>query len=317
MVRNRPNIPGPPRTVALTDTLNKAVAGTEGGALMLGRVLSLLYGAASYLIFAATFLYGIAFVGDLRAVAPRTIDLNPLGNGESLWQRITIDGLLLVLFGMQHSVMARQWFKEKWTRIIPAAAERSTYVLAASLSLMLLYWYWRPIGGESGVWEIQNATGRILLIALFWAGWGIALVSTLLIDHLDLFGLKQVYCYARRIDYSPPAFRSRGLYNWVRHPIYLGTIVAYWSTPRMSVGHLLFAMTTTGYILLAIRFEERDLIRHHGKTYANYRKQVSMLTPVLGVRSQVSGARSGGAGVSAPDAQPIPDTDPSHLTPRS
>jgi protein-S-isoprenylcysteine O-methyltransferase Ste14 len=254
---------------------------------MLGRVLAFVYGVVCYLTFFGTFLYAIGFVGGgnlygagRALVVPRSIDLTPVGAGESLVQRLLIDAVLLSLFAIQHSVMARQWFKRRWTKIVPTPVERSTFVLVASLLLLLLFWQWRPMGLERTVWDVQNSVGRLVLQSLFWVGWLIVLISTFLIDHFDLFGLKQVYCYLKGIECPAPAFRTPALYRGVRHPIYLGFIIAFWCTPRMSVGHLFFAVMTTAYMLVAIQFEERDLIKAHGDTYERYRKHVSMLTPV-------------------------------------
>jgi len=254
---------------------------------MVSRVLGFVYGVACYLFFFCTFLYAIGFVGggnlygpDKKLVVPRSIDLTSTGAGESIAIRLLIDAVLLGLFAVQHSVMARQWFKQRWTRAVAPMLERSTYVLLASLTLALLFWQWRPLGLARVAWDVQNQTGRLVLEALFWLGWLTVLVSTFLIDHFGLFGLKQAWCYMKGGQLEPPEFKTPGLYRGVRHPIYLGFIIAFWSTPRMSIGHLFFAGMTTAYILLAIQFEERDLIRSHGEEYETYRKQVSMLTPV-------------------------------------
>jgi len=254
---------------------------------MLTRVLGFVYGVVCYLIFFLTFLFAIGFVGGgnlygagKSLVAPRSIDMMPAGAPESLALRLIIDVLLLSLFAIQHSVMARAWFKRRWTQIVSPSMERSTYVLIASLVLQVIFWNWRPIGTERVAWDVHNSTGRLVLEGLFWLGWLIVLTSTFLIDHFDLFGLKQAYCYLRGVECPPPAFRTPGFYRGVRHPIYLGFIIAFWSTPRMSIGHLLFAGMTTAYMIVAIQFEERDMIRAHGEKYENYRKHVSMLTPV-------------------------------------
>jgi protein-S-isoprenylcysteine O-methyltransferase Ste14 len=254
---------------------------------MITRILGFVYGVLCYLIFFGTFLCAIGFVGGgnlygegKALVVPRGIDLLVTGSGEGLAQRLIIDALLLSLFAIQHSVMARAWFKRRWTQIVARQLERSTYVLLASLTLLLLFWQWRPIGLPKTVWDVQNSTGRLVLEGLFWLGWLIVLISTFLIDHFDLFGLKQAVHYLKGTESPAPAFRTPGFYRGVRHPIYLGFIIAFWSTPRMSQGHLFFAVMTTAYILLAIQFEERDMLRVHGEKYENYRKNVSMLTPI-------------------------------------
>jgi methanethiol S-methyltransferase len=240
---------------------------------MLGRIIALLYGLVCYLIFLISFLYAIGFVGNV--FVPKSIDSGP---ELPLAQTLLVDAVLLSLFAIQHSVMARQWFKRVWTNIVPEPVERSTYVLLASLILLLLFWQWRPISGI--IWNVQNPSGRTVLQGLFWIGWGIVLVSTFLIDHFGLFGLKQVYNYLRNRPTEPPPFQSPALYKIVRHPIYLGFIIAFWSAPRMTVGHLFFAIMTTGYMLVAIQFEERDLLRFYGESYGEYRRQVSMLSPI-------------------------------------
>jgi protein-S-isoprenylcysteine O-methyltransferase Ste14 len=176
--------------------------------------------------------------------------------------------------------MAREWFKRGWTKVVHPLMERSTYVLIASGALLLLFWQWRPMGLARIAWEVDNSTGRLVLQGLFWLGWLIVLISTFLVDHFDLFGLKQAYCYFKGVECPAPEFRTPGLYRVVRHPLYLGFIVAFWSTPRMSMGHLFFAVMTTVYMLIAIQLEERDLIHRFGDKYEKYRKHVSMLTPV-------------------------------------
>jgi len=239
---------------------------------MAKRIGFFVYGIVCYAIFLATFLYAVAFVGDI--VVPVKLDGPPAApRGLS----ILIDAMLLGIFAVQHSVMARKWFKERWTRIVSPVVERSTYVLFASLALMLMFWQWRPIGGV--VWSVSNPAGRAVLWTLFAFGWSLVLASTFLINHFDLFGLRQVWLSLRGRPYARLHFGTPGPYRVVRHPLYAGFLFGFWATPRMTFTHLLFAVATTAYILLAIQFEERDLVREHGESYEEYRRRVPMLVP--------------------------------------
>lgn len=242
------------------------------------RILFLLYGLVSYLIFFGTFLYAIGFVGNL--VVPKTIDGEPT---TPLAGAVLINASLLLLFALQHSIMARPAFKRWWTRIVPTELERSTYVLLASLCLMLMMWQWQPIGGI--IWSVDNSIVKTILMVLYVTGWTIVLVSTFLINHFDLFGLRQVWLYFQGRPYSALPFRLPLFYKLVRHPLYLGFLIAFWSTPVMTVAHLLFALLTTGYILTAIQLEERDLLSHFGEKYRNYKKWAPMLIPFSKRRS--------------------------------
>jgi methanethiol S-methyltransferase len=236
------------------------------------RVLILAYGLIAYGIFLVAFLYAIAFVGNF--IVTKTIDSGPYG---SLSHALLIDLLLLSLFAVQHSVMARREFKARWTQIVPAPAERSTYVLLSSMVLLLLYWQWRPM--PFLVWTVESSSATVIIWALFWAGWALVFVSTFAIDHFDLFGLRQVWMNFAGRPYVHPKFRANGLYRYLRHPIMLGFIVAFWASPAMSVGHLLFAVGATGYILVGIALEERDLMHFYGETYRSYRSRVRALLP--------------------------------------
>ena len=239
---------------------------------MFKRLAVFAYGVSAYLIFFATFLYAIGFIGGFAV--PTSLDgaaTDPLGKA------LAINVALLGVFAVQHSVMARKWFKDWWTRIIAKPLERPTYVLLSSLALALMFWQWRPIGIT--VWSVEDATARAILWTLFAFGWTLVLVSTFLINHFDLFGLRQVWLYLRGRPYSALGFTTPGPYRMVRHPLYVGWFFAFWATPTMTLSHLVFAMATAAYILLAIQFEERDLVREYGKTYEEYRRHVPMLIP--------------------------------------
>jgi protein-S-isoprenylcysteine O-methyltransferase Ste14 len=236
------------------------------------RVLFFTYGVVAYVTFLATFLYAIAFVGGFAV--RRRLD-GPLET--SLPSAVAIDGLLLTVFAVQHSVMARRWFKERWTQIVPWAIERSTFVLLASLALLLLFWQWRPIGIE--IWTIENPALQGAIWSLFAMGWITVLIVTFLINHFDLFGLRQVWLPLVGKPYERVSFRTPLPYRFVRHPLYLGFLFAFWMTPTMTLAHLVFAGATTAYILLAIQFEERDLVHEHGIAYEHYRRSVPMLIP--------------------------------------
>jgi len=238
----------------------------------MNRLFAIAYGVIAYCFFLVTFTYAIAFVGDL--LVPKTIDS---GAAASLPEALLINTALLGLFAAQHSIMARPAFKRWWTRLVPQSVERATYVLFASALLALLLWQWRPI--PATVWAANDPIAVTALEIVFWLGWALVLVSTFLINHFELFGLAQVVAFFRGRKPTRPVFRTPSLYRWVRHPLYLGFLLAFWAAPVMSAGHLLFAIATTGYILLGIFLEERDLIAEFGDQYRRYRATVGMLVP--------------------------------------
>jgi protein-S-isoprenylcysteine O-methyltransferase Ste14 len=239
---------------------------------VLKRLVFFAYGVACYLVFLATFLYAIGFVGGF--VVPTVLDAPQRG---PLPAALAIDSALLALFAVQHSVMARPWFKKRWTLMVPWTIERSTFVLCASLALLLLFWQWRPIGIE--IWSVDSPAIAALLWTLFAFGWATVLIVTFLINHFDLFGLRQVWLPLVGRPYSRVPFRTPLPYRYVRHPLYAGFLLAFWCTPTMTLAHLVFAVATTAYILVAIQFEERDLVTEHGPAYEAYRRTVPMLLP--------------------------------------
>ncbi|HMK21634.1 MAG TPA: isoprenylcysteine carboxylmethyltransferase family protein [Terriglobales bacterium] len=254
---------------------------------MFKRIAAFLYGVVCYLAFLAVFLYAVGFLGGFGV--PKSIDS---GAEVPLGRALAIDTALLGLFAIQHSVMARQWFKKAWTRIVPQTVERSTYVLFSSVALLLLFWKWEPLGGT--IWDMGDSLVASALNLSYALGWLTVLAATFLINHFDLFGLRQVWLYLRGREYAPLKFGTPGLYRYVRHPLYVGWLMVFWSAPVMTAAHLFFAIATTAYILIAIRFEERDLVRMH-REYAEYRERVPMILP-LGTSKRpgrVTAAREG------------------------
>jgi protein-S-isoprenylcysteine O-methyltransferase Ste14 len=238
------------------------------------KLIAFQYGLVTYLAFLGTILYAIGFASGL--IVPKTIDTGPV---VPLAEALVVNMLLLSLFAVQHSVMARKPFKRWWTQYVPKSIERSTYVLLSSLALMLLFWQWRPL--TAPVWAVSDPVGAAALTALSWSGWVLVFVSTFLISHFHLFGLSQGFAKLLRIKQPEAEFATPGLYRYLRHPIYAGFLLAFWATPVMSAGHLLFAAATTGYIFIGIWFEERDLIAQFGARYLRYRESVGMILPKL------------------------------------
>ncbi len=242
----------------------------EGG--VMGRVLSFLYGVISHLLFLLVFMYMVGFLSNF--IVPKTIDSGTVG---SFGLALTINIFLLAIFGLRHSIMARPGFKQWWTATVPKHIERSTYVMISNLLMILLMWQWQPMVGV--VWRVENAVGVLILWSLFGIGWFSIVLTSFMINHFDLFGTRQVYLHLLGRDYTQLEFKTRGFYKYTRHPLMVGWLIAFWCTPDMTVGHLVFAIGTTVYILIAIQIEERDLVRFHGEAYENYRRQVSMLVP--------------------------------------
>jgi protein-S-isoprenylcysteine O-methyltransferase Ste14 len=245
----------------------------ENSSSKVARIAALLYGAVAYLIFFGTLLYAVGFVGDI--LVAKSIETGEPG---PFWPSVAINVALLSVFALQHSVMARPEFKKHWTRIVPKPIERSTFVLFTCAALILLFWKWQPLPGV--VWDLQHPVGRMAVQALFWAGWLIVLLSTFMIHHFDLFGLRQVYTYLRGERYRELGFRTPGFYKYMRHPIMVGFLMAFWAAPTMSQGRFLFALVTTAYIMVAVQLEERDLMRILGPVYAEYRRRVYGLLPL-------------------------------------
>lgn len=250
---------------------------------MFARLLILLYAVVSYAVFLASFLYALGFFSN--TLVPKSIDV---GGSADLGEAIAVNLLLLGLFAVQHTIMARSAFKRWWARILPEVCQRSTYVLFSSLILLLLFWQWRPI--PTLLWKIDGIAGS-LLTSIYWFGWLVVLSSSYMIDHFDLFGLRQALFALRGAEAPDQEFRTPLLYKIVRHPIMLGFLLTFWATPEMTVGHLLFAVMSTIYILIGVQFEERDLITHFGATYQQYRRRVPMLLPRIFSRRQAGAPR--------------------------
>ena len=245
----------------------------------MGRILSFIYGVLAHAGFLVTFAYLVGFLANFAV--PKSIDSGEAG---PFGLALLVNVLLLAIFGIQHSVMARPGFKQWWTRIVPKHIERSTYVMISNLLVALLVWQWQPMVGV--VWNVDHPVGKLILWGLFGLAWVILVLASFMINHFDLFGTRQVYLYLRGRECSQLKFETKGFYKYIRHPLMLGWIVGFWSTPQMTVGHLVFAIGTTLYILIAIQIEERDLLRFHGEAYESYRRQVSMLLPLKRKKAQ-------------------------------
>lgn len=245
----------------------------------MNRILSFIYGIVCYTVFFLSFLYAIGFIGDF--IVPKTINSGP---ESGLAPSLLINLGLLGLFAVQHTIMARPAFKRRWTKVVPPQVERSTFVLASSLTLLLIFWQWHPI--PAVIWSVENPLGKLVLRTLFWIGWTTVLLSTFIINHFDLFGLRQVWLHLQNRQYHHLEFQTKSLYRYIRHPIMSGFIIAFWATPHMTAGHLLFAVATTAYILIGVQFEEHDLREFLGKDYDEYRRRVPMLIPFLKKRNR-------------------------------
>ena len=252
----------------------------------ISRIATLTYGTICYLIFLATFTYSIGFVGNL--IVPKSVDSGDVG---PVGMAIVVNLVLLTVFALQHSIMARPAFKDWWTKFVPWAIERSTYVLLSSLALALIYWQWQPI--TNVIWQVENPIGFGILQGLFFAGWALVLYATLLIDHFDLFGMRQVVLSFREIEYSHHPFDTPSLYQYMRHPLYLGWFMVFWMTPTMTGGHLLLAGVTTAYILVAVVLEERDLVNHFGDVYRRYQETTPKFFPFGKKAGKAAGVSAG------------------------
>jgi protein-S-isoprenylcysteine O-methyltransferase Ste14 len=248
---------------------------------MMKRTLALVYGISSYLLFFGVSVYGAGFIGGF--LTPTRLDAPQQG---SIIFALIVDLGLLAIFAIQHSVMARPRFKQWWTQIVPQPVERSTYVLFSSVALFAVFALWQPLGGA--IWNLESTGGRIAVYTLFAAGWLIVLMATFLINHFDLFGLRQVWLYFRGRPYTSLRFATPGPYRWVRHPLYIGWMTVFWATPTMTAGHLAFALLLTVYMVAAARIEERDLVAHFGSRYEEYRRKVPMFVPRIPLGSRKS-----------------------------